>query len=140
MLIKLPSDIQDTEQIVDLLEDLQSNRLKSQLSNAFFRANPRFSQEPQALEMIINYLQTILENPLELKVTFAQDPDEVLILELTEWVRDNLGHNILLRTDVDPMLIGGVVIRSPQRIYDLSWNKKLGEQRDLLEKMVSHAN
>jgi hypothetical protein len=138
MLIKLPNKIANIDQLERLIKDLKSGNYKSSSCVAFFEANPRVSQEPQATKMIVKYLETILAKPTQLFVTFAQAPDEDFKTELIDWLRENISDNILLSIDINPMLTGGMVIRSPRRIYDYSWSKILGDKKDKLIELMSH--
>jgi F0F1-type ATP synthase delta subunit len=140
MLIKLPSTITNTSQITELMKDLKSAEYESPVVRAFFKANPRISREPQAIKMVIEYLDVIVTKPTELHVTFAQAPDEEFSAELVAWARSNIREDILIKIDIDPMLTGGIVVRSPQRIYDFSWSNLLSTKRDSLIELVSHGH
>jgi len=140
MLIKLPNTITNISQVESLINDLNSGEYKSPGSVAFFVANPRVSQEPQAVKMIVEYLETVLAKPSQLFITFAQTPDEDFEAELVAWARANISDKILLSIDVNPMLTGGMVIRSPQRIYDYSWSNILGRKKDKLIELVGHGH
>ncbi len=140
MLIKLPHKITKISQVEGLIIDLKSGEYKSQGSEAFFEANPRVSKETQAVKMIVEYLETILAKPTQLFITLAQTPDEDFEAELVAWARANISDNILLSIDVNPMLTGGMVIRSPQRIYDYSWSNILGGKKDKLIELVGHGH
>lgn len=140
MLIKLPNSATNTGQVAELIANLKSGDYGSEICKKFFDINPRITREPQAVKMIVEYLEDIIKNPIELFVSFAQSPDEEFVVELTDWARVNIRKNILLNISIDPMLTGGMVIRTPQRIYDFSWNNSLNSRRDLLTKLVGNAS
>ena len=140
MLIKLPNSIVNITQLSKLVTQLGSKQFNTPICESFFDANPRITKDPQAIEMVLGYFEKIIASPKILEITFAQSADEDYIIELTAWARTNIQENILLNIKVDPLLIGGVVVRSPRRIYDYSWENKLGEQREILGKLVTHVN
>ncbi len=140
MLIKLPNTITNISQVEGLIIDLKSGEYKSPGCEAFFEANPRVSKETQAVKMIVEYLEAIIAKPTQLFITFAQTPDEYFETELVAWARANISDNLLLSIDVNPMLTGGIVIRSPQRIYDYSWSNILGGKKDKLIELVGYGH
>lgn len=140
MLIKLPRSVTNVNQVVGLVTELKSGTYDTKASREFFDSNPRITRDTHAIKMLIEYLEGIIKDPTEMLISFAQRPDEEFVAELTDWARVNIRGNILLRIKIDPMLTGGIVVRSPQRIYDFSWNNSLSSKRDLLIESVNHAS
>lgn len=136
MLIKLPNSITTTEHLAELIMSLKDGRHKTEVVRNFLESNPRIDPLQVGNEMVIEYLQKILKKPKLLKFSFAQTPDSELISELASWARDNIDDQVLIEVKVEPLLVGGFVLRTPQRQYDFSWNTKAIENRGLLEGLV----
>lgn len=140
MLIKLPSSVINISQLSELVTQLDEGELSVGFAKNFFEVNPRINQTSQDIKMITEYLNRLLDRPVEMEVTFAQEADMDFITEITNWARENVHSNMMLNIKIDPLLTGGFVMRSPQRIYDFSWKNKLDTQRELLARLVTDAN
>lgn len=67
-------------------------------------------------------------------LTFASEPEIELQQRLTEWARTNLHPQALVTIGLQPGLIGGVVVRTPNRIFDFSIRQYMKDTRSLLAK------
>lgn len=136
MLIKLPNSITTTEHLAELITALKDGRHKAVVVQDFLESNPRLDPLQAGSGIVIEYLQNVHNKPKLLKFSFAQMPDSELISELAFWARHNIDDQVLIEVKVEPLLVGGFVLRTPQRQYDFSWNTKAIENRGLLERLV----
>lgn len=81
-------------------------------------------------------LRTIKEHAPLMHVTFAAEaePEEVSVLVL--WVRENLHPAALITVGLQPSIVGGCVIRTPDHIYDFSFRNKFKQQLPELAQYV----
>lgn len=73
-----------------------------------------------------------------LHITLAAIPSPVLKKQLVGWVRTNCHPEALVEFVSDSTLGGGVVIRTPDHIYDHSFRGKLIEGRGNLAKVIAN--
>lgn len=72
------------------------------------------------------------EGRTELRLTLASDLPAAGRRRLTELLSEKLGREVTVEFDVDPALIGGIVIRQGDRVTDGSVRRRLSEMRESL--------
>jgi hypothetical protein len=69
-------------------------------------------------------------------VTLAALPNHAQRLQLVDWFRATAGPNVLISFVGDRNLGGGILVRTPNRVFDFSWKQKLIEGRSKLAEVV----
>lgn len=90
----------------------------------------------ESLERLIKTLQDY--KPPVIHVTLAALPNHEQRAQLVDWFRANAAPEALLSFVADRTLGGGVVVRTPGRIFDWSWRQRLLEGRAKLAGIVRH--
>jgi F0F1-type ATP synthase delta subunit len=72
-------------------------------------------------------------------VTFAIEPDVLILTELTQWLRANVHEFVLVSAGVQPNIIGGCVVRTPDKVYDFSFKKHFVGKQALLSQAIKKA-
>ena len=67
-----------------------------------------------------------------IRMTFAGEVDPRSAEQLAAWIRQNLHPQALLAIGLQPSLVGGVYIRTPNHVYDFSLRKQLAGKRAAL--------
>lgn len=65
-------------------------------------------------------------------VTFAVDADAEFLQELVNWMRTEIHPQSLLSVGLQPSLVGGMYMRTPNHVHDFSLREVLAEKRDIL--------
>lgn len=65
-------------------------------------------------------------------MVFASDPAPDVLHELTDYLRTNIHPQSLISVGLQPGLIGGVYIRTPNHIHDFSIRSLLKSKRDVM--------
>lgn len=115
------------QQITELITPPISRRL-----NEVLDLNRLKITSPGHVSYLIANLRMIKQKAPVVHVTFAKEPEAVVLAKLVEWVRDNLHPQALVNFGVQPGIIGGCVFRTPDHIYDLSFGGKLRSSKSLL--------
>lgn len=76
--------------------------------------------DPQHRTTLLASLRRIKDKSPVTQLTFAVDPSPDVVAELTGWIRQNLHGNALITIGVQPAIVGGCVVRTPDHIYDFS--------------------
>lgn len=66
--------------------------------------------------------------------TFASDPDGESLQKLVDWVRKEIHPRALISIGIQPGLIGGVYLRTPNHVHDFSLRALLHDKRDIIVK------
>ena len=69
-------------------------------------------------------------------MTFAAEADQESLAELVKWLRASVHPQAVIAVGLQPGLIAGVYVRTPNHVYDLSLRSKLKGSRDLLVKQL----
>ncbi len=70
-------------------------------------------------------------------VTLAALPNHTQRTQLVDWFRALAQHPMLISFVADRTLGGGIVVRTPNRIFDMSWRQRLVEGRSKLGEIVT---
>lgn len=73
------------------------------------------------------------------QMTFAADVDPETLTWLASWTRQNLHPQALLQVGLQPGLVGGVYIRTPNHVYDFSLRGRLREKRGAIREALDAA-
>jgi hypothetical protein len=65
-------------------------------------------------------------------MTFATAADPEALQKLVEWVRNELHPQALISIGLQPALVGGVYMRSPNHVYDFSMRHRMQGKREIL--------
>ena len=69
-------------------------------------------------------------------ITFASSADTESLRELVVWLRQSVHPQSVITVGLQPSLIGGAYIRTPNRVHDFSLRARLAGHRDIITKEV----
>lgn len=69
-------------------------------------------------------------------MTFASSADTESLRRLIVWLRESVHPQALMTVGLQPSLIGGVYVRTPNHVHDFSMRAKLAGHRDIIVKEV----
>lgn len=75
------------------------------------------------------WMVTIKNSAPVLHVTFASDAEPGIVEQIVGWIRERLHPLALVTTGVQPNLVGGCVVRTPDHIYDFSLRERFHSHR-----------
>ena len=88
-------------------------------------------------------LKTRLEQVLKaaplLHISFAAEPTPRVIDEILGWLRANVHSQTLLTVGLQPTIAAGCVLRTPNKIFDMSLRSYLESQEDFLAQLIQGA-
>lgn len=83
---------------------------------------------------MLDSLRDAKERAPNVQITFAIDPEPAITSQLVAWIRENLHPRALITVGLQPSIIGGCVVRTPDHIYDFSLRKRFkDEQANLIQ-------
>lgn len=89
------------------------------------------SQERSAL---LGQLRLLKEHIPVIHMTFAVDADRESLTKLTQWLRESLSPQAVIEVGLQPALIAGVSVRTPNHIHDLSMRGVIKKNHGVLVK------
>lgn len=83
---------------------------------------------------LIKHLHILKENVPVMHLTFATTADQESIRELTAWLRSEIHPQSVIEVGLQPSLIAGVCVRTPNRVHDFSMRAVLQSGRAVIKK------
>ena len=84
-------------------------------------------------------IRTIKDTAPVAHITFAVEPDVLVLTELATWMRKNIHEATLLAVGVQPNIVGGCIVRTKDKVYDFSFKKHFASKQALLSKTIREA-
>lgn len=89
---------------------------------------------------LIKQLRQLKDKVPILHMTFAVSADRESLQELSAWIRESIHPQALIAVGLQPALVAGVYLRTPNHIHDLSMRAALSNSHDLLVKELGALN
>jgi F0F1-type ATP synthase delta subunit len=107
----------------------------SQALNDFVELNALELTKEKERDVIKKQLQHLKDKAPVMHLTFPAAVDDPESLgRLVAWVRDNIHAQALVSIGLQPSLVGGVYIRTPNKVFDFSLKSVLAGKRDIIVK------
>lgn len=106
-----------SDQLVDFL-----NQNRITLNDSHDRAN------------LIKLLRQLKDHVPIINMTFTVEADRESLQQLVQWLRTSVHRQAVIAVGLQPAMIAGVYLRTPNRVHDLSLRGALEGSQDLLIK------
>lgn len=107
--------------------------LSKQLSE-LLEQNKLSIDEGRKRSELIKKLRSLKENMPVVHMTFAVPADHESLQRLVTWWRESVHPQVVIEVGLQPALVAGVSIRTPNRVHDLSMRTALKNHHDQLVK------
>lgn len=88
-------------------------------------------------------LRRLKDHAPAVHLTFATEADPESLQKLTAWIRKELHPQALVSVGLQPSIIGGVYVRTPNHVHDYSIRSLLQSKQDVIvadiEELAAHA-
>lgn len=150
----LPSSVVTLVDVAHLVNEIE--RVDNELTSAAVRAKagagqgPQLSLSPQLTDFmnqnklrpstgkdrtdLIKQMRLLKDNVPTVHMTFAVEADRESMQELVNWVRTSVHPQAVIAVGLQPGLIAGVYLRTPNHVHDLSLRSQLKNGRGVLLK------
>jgi hypothetical protein len=81
---------------------------------------------------LIKQLRLLKDKAPMIHMTFAAQADGESLKKLVAWLRESIHPQAIIEVGLQPALIGGVYVRTPNHVHDLSLRGKLKSGHELL--------
>lgn len=107
--------------------------MSEQLSE-FLEKNPVELEDSKARGTLIKQLRLLKDKVPIIHMTFAVEADPESLQQLAAWVRTEIHPQAVIDARIQPALVAGVYLRTPNHVHDLSLRGKLKGSRAVLVK------
>ncbi len=106
----------------------------SERLDAFLAANDLKLTDARKRASLIRQVSLLKDKLPTIHMTFAVEADPDSLERIVEWLRASIHPHTVLSVGLQPSLIAGVYIRTPNHVHDLSLRGKLTGGREVLVK------
>ena len=85
----------------------------------------------------IKALRRLKNNAPSIHLTFAASVDYESLTQIVRWIRDNVEKQAIVSIGLQPGIVGGIHVRTNNKVHDLTLRKQLEKSRDVLIKEVT---
>ncbi len=111
----------------------------SDLLNQTAATNGYNLQEPTHRARLVDTLTKIHDHAPVVHISFAAEPPPKVVQEIIGWLRGNVHRYILLQVGLVPAIAAGCVLRTPNKIFDMSLRGNLEKQKPYLLQLIKGA-
>lgn len=100
--------------------------------NDFLTINQLDVNDSTVRSQLITQIRQLKDNLPIIHLTFAAEADQESLERLSTWAKQSIHHQAVLAIGLQPSLVGGVYVRTPNHVHDLSLRAQLAGKRQLL--------
>ena len=93
--------------------------------------------EESVRQQLYKTLDVLSESAPSMHISFASEPSPKALEPILSWLRENIHPQILLSVGYQPSIAAGCVLRSTNKIFDMSMGAHLQRQTPLLMKLLA---
>ncbi len=90
-------------------------------------------------DQLLTTLNQIHEHAPRLQISFAADPPPRALEQILTWLRRFIHPHCLVQVGLQPGIAAGCIVRTPNRVFDLSLRANLKKQEPYLVKLIMGA-
>jgi F0F1-type ATP synthase delta subunit len=88
---------------------------------------------------LTNRLKAISQSAPILHISFASEPPQAVIEKIVNWLRSNIHPYALVVIGLQPTIAAGCVLRTANRVFDMSLRSHLQKQEEYLIRLIRGA-
>lgn len=88
---------------------------------------------------LLQSLKTIYEQAPKLHISFAVEPSPKAFEKILAWIRANIHPDALLQVGLQPGIAAGCMLRTTNKVFDMSLRTNLAKQEPYLVKLIKGA-
>jgi len=117
---------------------IQPPRLTRRLEQLAAANNVNLLDEKQRQDLQPR-LDAVLAQAPRLHISFATEPTPAALDKILDWLRQNIHPRCLLQVGLQPTIAAGCVLRTPNKVFDISLRSFLKQQEPYLVKLIAGA-
>jgi F0F1-type ATP synthase delta subunit len=97
-------------------------------------------RDMKACEKFLEKLLKLQETAPSIHVSFPTEPTTEILQKITSWFREEIDPRIVIQVGLQPTIAAGVIIRTPNRQFDMSLRRHLYANRQKLGEALHRVN
>lgn len=93
-------------------------------------------EQPQRKQLYLE-LEGLTKNAPKFHISFATEPTPRALEPILMWLRENIHSQVLLSVGYQPAIAAGCVLRTSNKIFDMSMSEHLKKQAPMLTKLLA---
>lgn len=85
---------------------------------------------------LLDGLNQVRTQAPKLHISFAADPSPKAMEQIMTWLRRNIHPQTLVQVGLQPSIAAGCIVRTPNKIFDMSLRSNLKKQEPYLVKLI----
>lgn len=81
-------------------------------------------------------LNSILDNPVKIHISFAATPSTSFLREIIAWLRQNVHAAAMIEVGLQPSIAAGCIVRTTNKVFDLSLRDRFKMNRQMLSEAL----
>lgn len=111
----------------------------SRLLDALSRDNGINLAEESARQSLVSQLQKLTKEAPVIHVSFATEPPAKIVESILAWLRQNIHPHVLLQVGLQPSIAAGCILRTQNKVFDMSLRRHLDKEKDYLLELIKGA-
>lgn len=111
----------------------------SRLINATARENQANLLEAADRQRLADGLKSIYDKAPSLHISFAIEPSPKAFEKIVLWLRKNIHPQTLVTVGLQPAIAAGCVMRTTNKVFDMSLRAALDKETDYLQQLIQGA-
>jgi len=103
------------------------------------RDNRRNLLDKTQRQQLGSQLDQVLKQAPLLHISFASDPPPRTLESILVWLRANIHPQTLLQVGLQPTIAAGCMLRTPNKVFDMSLRSHLKKQESFLVQLIAGA-
>ncbi|CAN5406310.1 hypothetical protein BH09PAT4_BH09PAT4_01260 [soil metagenome] len=108
----------------------------SHVLDELIRANKLDLLHREQYEFVMAELNIIETKAPQIHLSFSTDPSAAFMSRIVGWLRQNVHPSVLVQVGLQPALAAGVIVRTPNKQFDLSLKQNFEKARPLLMQKI----
>jgi F0F1-type ATP synthase delta subunit len=88
---------------------------------------------------LTNCLEELRKTAPNIHISFASEPSPKALEQILRWLRENIHPLILLRVGLQPTIAAGCMLRTANKVFDMSLRERLNKQEPYLVELIRGA-
>lgn len=104
----------------------------SRLIDSLAEANRVDLADQAERDRLIAFMESLQQHAPVLHISFAAEPSADFTAKIIAWLRQNISKYVLVHIGLQPSIAAGCIIRSTNKVFDLSLRRHLEQKRSYL--------